>query len=282
MKKSIDNVLKLTNFELQRMSKFLFGLIGITLISNLIGYFYVPIRFMSRINKFIAENAASVEEALDMYGTFSFFNMTNTLWIVGPIALGISGMFFYSIFTWYRDWFGKNTFSYRLLMLPVERMNIFFSKLLTIFIGIFTLLSTQMVSLAIGYPIVSMIVDSDFFHNLSLMESVHMNLTFHYLFPINILMFLAINGIGLVLLLVLFTIILMERSFGIKGIIMGVFYGGASLALVIFPVFIPNLLKNYYILYSSESILIEVFMFIVIGLVSIFTSRYLINKKITV
>lgn len=282
MKKSIDNVLKLTNFELQRMSKFLFGLIGITLITNLVGYFYVPIRFMSRINKFIAENAASIEEALDIYGTFSFFNMTNTLWIVGPIALGISGMFFYSIFTWYREWFGKNTFAYRLMMLPIKRMNVFFSKLITIFIGIFALLSTQIVSLAIGYPIVSMIIDSDFFHNLSLMESVHMNLTFHYLFPISPLLFLAVNGIGLVLLLVLFTIILMERSFGIKGIIMGVFYGGVALALVIFPFFISNLLKNYYILYNSETILIEVLMFIVIGLVSIFTSRYLINTKITV
>lgn len=282
MKKSIDNTLKLTNFELQRMSKFLFGLIGITLVSNLIGYFYVPIRFMSRINKFIAENAASIDEALDRFGTFSFFDMTNTLWLVAPIALGVSGMLFYSVFTWYRDWFGKNTFAYRLLMLPIERMTIFFSKLISIFIGIFALLSTQMVSLAIGYPIVSMIIDSDFFHNLSLMESVHMNLTFHYLFPINTPMFLAVNGIGLVLLLVLFTIILMERSFGIKGIIMGVFYGGLALALVIFPFFISNLLKNYYILYNSETVLIEVFMFIVIGLISIFTSRYLINTKITV
>lgn len=282
MKKSIEDLLKLTNFELQRMSKFLFGLIGFTLVSDFIGYFYVPIRFMSRINKFIAENSASVDEALDMFGTFSFFNMTNTLWIVGPIALGISGMLFYSIFTWYREWFGKNTFAYRLLILPVERMTIFFSKLITIFIAIFALLSTQMVSLAIGYPIVSMIIDSDFFHSLSLMESIHMNMSFHYLFPINPLAFLGIIGIGLVLLLVLFTIILMERSFGIKGIIMGVFYGGTALALIIFPAFIPNLLKNYYILYSSESILIEVFIFTVIGLISIFTSRYLINKKITV
>lgn len=282
MKKSIDNLLKLTNFELQRMSKFLFGLIGITLVSNLIGYLYVPFRFMSRINRFMVENSASVEEAWDMFGTFSFFDMTNTLWLVAPIALGISGMLFYSLFTWYREWFGKNTFAYRLLMLPIERMTIFFSKLIAVFISIFALLSTQMVSLAIGYPIVSMIVDSDFLYNLSLMEVIHMNPTFRYLFPTNPRLFLAVNGIGLVFLLVLFTIILLERSFGIKGIILGVIYGGAALAFIIFPAFLSNILKNYYILYSSETILIEIFVFIVIGLISIFISRYLIDNKITV
>lgn len=282
MKKSIDNILKLINFELERISKFLFGLMGITLISNLIAYFYVPFRFMSRINKFMSENSASVEETLEIFGTFSFADMIHSFWIIGPIALGIAGMLFYSVFTWYREWFGKNTFVYRLMMLPIERMNIFFSKLITIFIGIFALLSTQMVSLAVGYPIVSMIINSDFFHNLSLMEAVHMNMSFHYLFPINIRMFLTVNGIGLIFLLILFTIILMERSFGIKGILIGIFYGGIALSLIIFPVFIPNFLKNYYILYNSELILIEILLFIVVGLVSIFISRYLINNKITV
>lgn len=282
MKKSIDNILKLINFELERISKFLFGLMGITLISNLIAYFYVPFRFMSRINKFMSENSASVEEALEIFGTFSFADMIHSFWIIGPIALGIAGMLFYSVFTWYREWFGKNTFVYRLMMLPIERMNIFFSKLITIFIGIFALLSTQMVSLAVGYPIVSMIINSDFFHNLSLMEAIHMNMSFHYLFPINIRMFLTVNGIGLIFLLILFTIILMERSFGIKGILIGIFYGGIALSLIIFPVFIPNFLKNYYILYNSELILIEILLFIVVGLVSIFISRYLINNKITV
>lgn len=282
MKKSIDDLLKLTNFELQRMSKFLFGLIGFTLVSNLIGYFYVPLRFMSRINQYIAENSASVEEALDMFGTFSFFDMTNSFWLLAPIAIGISGMLFYSVFTWYREWFGKNTFAYRLLMLPIQRMNIFFSKLITIFLGIFTLLSTQMVSLVIGYPIVSMIVDSNFFHDLSLIESIHMQFTYSFLLPINIGMFLAINGIGLIFLLVLFTIILMERSYGIKGIIMGVFYGATAVGLFIFPAFIPNLLKNYYILYDSEMILIEIFLFTLVGIFSILTSHYLINNKITI
>lgn len=282
MKESLKDLLKLTNFELERISKFLFGLVGLTLISNLIGYLFVPFRYMSQVNEFIASSSGTVQDAREIFGHFSFFDMTYTFWIIAPIAIGISALLFYSVFTWYREWFGKNTFAYRLLILPVPRMNIFFSKLITIFISIFALIASQMISLAIGFPIVSTMIDSDFFLNLSLMESIQMNNSFLYLFPINLSFFIAVNGIGLVALLVLFTFILMERSFGLKGIIFGITYALFSLLLILFPLLIPNIFKNYYILYGSETIILEIISFTIVGLVSIFISRYLINKKITV
>lgn len=282
MKKSLKDLWKLTNFEFERMSKFLYALMGFTLVSNFIAYILLPVRFMNRVNEFLAGNMASIEQTRSMFGTFSFYTITNSLWIVGPIIVGITGLLLYSFFTWYREWFGKNTFAYRLLLLPTARMNIFFAKLITIFTGIFSLIATQMLSLAIGYPIVSMIVDSDFLANIRLIEALNMNLTFHYIFPMNTWMFLAVNGIGLVLLLVLFSVILMERSFGWRGIIMGIVYASSSLILILFPFAIPRLAQNYYILYSSETVLIEVVLFALVGLLSILISRYLINHKITV
>ena len=95
-------------------------------------------------------------------------------------------------------------------------------------------------------------------------------------------MFLAINGIGLVLLILLFTFILMERSFGLKGIILGIFYTALSLLVILFPLFIPEILQNYYILYQSETAILEVIVFTLVGMVSLATSRYLIKNKITV
>ncbi len=282
MKDTLKDLLKLINFELNRMSKFLYGLIAFTLISNLIAYILLPVRFMYQVNEYMQINSKTIEQAVNMFGRYSFFDITNSLFLIGPIFVGITGLFFYSIFTWYHEWFGKNTFAYRLLLLPVARMNIFFSKLITVFIGIFALIATQMISLAIGFPIVSMIVDSNFLANINLMEAIHMNLTYHYILPLNFWMFLAINGIGLILLILLFTFILMERSFGIKGIIMGVVYAGFALLVILFPLFIPNILQNYYILYHSETILLEVLVFTIVGIVSLVTSRYLINHKITV
>ena len=282
MKETMKALLKLINFELDRMSKFLYALMGFTLVSNLIAYTLLPIRFMNQINEYMRINNASIEETIDSFGRFFFYDITESLWLVGPIFMGITGLLFYSIFTWYREWFGKNTFAYRLLLLPTARMNIFFSKLIVVFIGIFTLIATQMLSLAIGYPIVSMIIDPSFMGDISLMQALHMNLAYHYIFPINIWMFLMVNGIGLILLIVLFTFILMERSFGLRGIILGVPYAALALLVVLFPVFIPRILQNHYILYSSEMVMLEVFAFTLVGIISLATSRYLINHKITV
>lgn len=282
MKERLKDLIKLINFEFDRMSKFLFGLMAFTFVSNLIAYISLPMRFMNQVNEYMRTNTTTLEQTIRFFGRFSFFTVTNSFWLIGPIIVGITGLIFYSIFTWYREWFGKNTFAYRLLLLPTPRMNIFFSKLITIFIGILTLIATQMISLAIGYPIVSMIVNSDFLANITLWDAMEMTFAYRFIFPMNTWMFLAINGIGLILLLVLFTFILMERSFGLKGILLGILYAALSLIVILFPLFIPNILENYYILYLSETIMLEILMFTLVGFTSLFISRYLINYKITV
>lgn len=282
MKKSLHTLLKLTNFELERLSKLLFTLMGLTLLINLVGYIYTPMQHMGKINEYIAQNSATTQQALDTFGRFSFYDVTQTLWIAGPIEIGVSGLLFYAVFIWYREWFGKNTFAYRLLMLPVSRMTLYFSKLITVFIGIFTLIATQMISLFIGYPIVSAIIESAYAAEIGLMESLRMNFLFIYLFPLEPGYFLVINGIGMILLLVLFTVILMERSFAFKGILLGIGYAVCSLAIVLFPLSLPDLLKNNYILYDSELMIIEIVLITIVGAVSLLLSRHLINKKITV
>ncbi|WP_368645570.1 hypothetical protein AB4027_00475 [Alkalibacterium putridalgicola] len=282
MKKSLHTLLKLTNFELERLSKLLFTLMGLTLLINLVGYVYTPMQHMGKINEYIAQNSATPQQALDTFGRFSFYDVTQTLWIAGPIAIGVSGLLFYAVFIWYREWFGKNTFAYRLLMLPVSRMTLYFSKLITLFFGIFTLIATQMISLFIGYPIVSAIIESTYSAEIGLMESLRMNFLFIYLFPLEPGYFLVINGIGMILLLVLFTVILMERSFAVKGILLGIGYAVCSLSIVLFPLSLPDLLKNNYILYDSELMIIEIVLITIVGAVSLLLSRHLINKKITV
>ena len=47
---------------------------------------------------------------------------------MGPIALCVVVLIIYVFFIWYRDWLGKNTFIYRLLMLPTARIQCLFSK----------------------------------------------------------------------------------------------------------------------------------------------------------
>ncbi len=282
MKHSLSAFLKLTTFELDRLSKFLFTLIGLTFLSNLIGYIMTPMKYMSRVNEYMATNSAPASQALEQFGPFSFYNVINGLWIIGPIAIGISGFLFYSVFIWYREWFGKNTFAYRLLMLPVSRMTLFFSKFSVIFIGIFTLIATQLISLFIGYPIVSAIIESTYSSGQTLLEAIQMHPLLVYLFPIDLGFFMSVNGVGVILLLVLFTVILMERSFAVKGIFLGIVYAGVASMLVLFPLLLPDILNNHYILYDSEVVIIEAVLMVIVGAISLMVSRYLLNNKITV
>lgn len=282
MKQSLTFFLKLTNFELERLSKFLFTLVGLTFLSNLIGYIMTPMKYMSDVKEYMATNSASSSQALEQFNPFSFYNVIDGVWIVAPIAVGISGFLFYSIFIWYREWFGKNTFAYRLFMLPVSRMTLFFSKFAVIFIGIFTLIATQVISLFIGYPIVSAIIESTYSSGQTLLEAVQMHPLFIYLLPIDLGFFLSVIGVGIILLLVLFTVILMERSFAAKGILMGIVYAAAASLLLLFPLFIPDILNNFYILYDSELLIIEAILMVIVGAASLIVSRHLLNNKITV
>lgn len=282
MKKNIKALLDLTAFELDRLSKFLYTLLGVTLLANLIGYVRTPMQYISRMNEFMNTQSATSQQAIDNNGLFSFYHAIDTMWIAGPIALGISGFLFYSVFIWYREWFGKNTFAYRLLMLPIPRMTVFFSKLIVIYVGIFSLIATQIVSIFIGFQLVSAIMPSEWMAQTTALEAIQMNPLFMYIIPVDTLYFMVINGIGLVFIIVLFTLILMERSFALKGILMGIVYAGAALALAVSPFFIDSVLQNYYMLYASETLLILIGIMTFITITSLLISRHLLSKKITI
>lgn len=282
MKKTLKAFLNLTAFELDRLSKFLYTLIGVTLVANMIGYAWAPMRYISRMNEFMNIQSATSQQAIDHYGLFSFYHAINTIWIVGPIIIGISGFLFYAVFIWYREWFGKNTFAYRLLMLPVPRMTLFFSKLIVIYIGIFSLIATQIISLFIGFQLVSAIIPNDWFAGTTALEAINIHPMFMYILPVDTLYFLTINGIGLVFLIVLFTLILMERSFAVKGIMIGIVYAGTALALAVSPFFFDSMLQNHYLLYPSEVALILIGMMTFITVTSLLVSRHLLSKKITI
>ncbi|MDN6397759.1 MAG: hypothetical protein L0J75_01830, partial [Alkalibacterium sp.] len=104
---------------------------------------------------------------------------------------------------------------------------------------------------------------------------------FLILFPLEPNYFLILI-VGATVLLVMFTLILMERSFASKGILFGIGYAMVALAIVLFPLFLSDIFNNNYLIYGSELVIIEVVLMIIVSISSLFTSRYLINNKITV
>ncbi|SEQ36349.1 hypothetical protein [Piscibacillus halophilus] len=278
----MKNFLKLTNFEFNRMSKLLFVLMGFVFLVQMIGVFYEVLSYKSRINQLITEAHMTQEQAINSIGQLSFDTIMYNMFFLGPVFISVGAILFYIFLIWYRDWLGKNTFIYRLLMLPTERLNIYFSKLATILMSTLCLVAFQFVALLLERAVFKMMLPEEFRVD-TLLTILLENFPLTYLIlPKSIDGFFIIYGAGAISVALIFTIILLERSYRMKGIVLGVLYAIASIVLVVAPGVINfELLPNAY-LYEIEVIAISGAIAIVIGLVSILISRKLLNDRIRV
>lgn len=277
----MKNYLKLVNFELNRFMKIYLGLMGVTILSQLIGAYVVPKQYLNHAQETMVINSLTETEYVNNFGSLSLFDITQSGWVMGPIALCIVALIFYSFLIWYRDWFGKNTFIYRLLTLPTNRINLYFAKATAILLMTLGLVSLQLILFPLMDRILKWTVPDVFITNLSIHEAVS---TFNYLsilFPPTFIDFVIHYGLGLLFIFVLFTALLLERSFGIRGIVLGISYCAFSLAIVLAPLIATEMLEKTF-LYPMEYFFLELFLCIGLTVLSIILSHYLLQRKVTV
>ncbi|MCD7035677.1 hypothetical protein LRR81_15640 [Metabacillus sp. GX 13764] len=273
--------LKLVNFEIRRFAK-IYGVlvllaVGLQLIGTVVvSKMYAAGAFaeMRVLNQSIEEFSKGMKFKMD------FTYILSSMWTLAPIALCICALLFYIFFIWYRDWFAANAFIYRLLMLPSARMNLFLSKAAAIFLMTVTLVGIEALLLPVENSLFQSIVPYQIRNNFPLSDSIDRSMIFTILLPKSLTEFIVYYGVGLAAVLVIFTAILFERSFKMQGIILGIIYCCLILAFLLIPVILLSDLIGY--LYPSEIILVELGLIVVSAAVSVLTSRYLINKKITV
>lgn len=270
----MKHYLKLVNFELGRFFKVYLVLIGITIISQITGIIVHSNNFIERANM-------SIEQFAAQNGTTSMFDFMLTLWFIGPIALCIAALIFYCFLIWYRDWFGKNTFVYRLLMLPTARLNILLAKASAIFLMVLGLVSLQIVLLLAENAILQAIVPDVLRTDMNISEMVYRSGFLQVLIPESFTAFLSNYGIGFMLVFILFTAILFERSYRWKGILLGSVYSALALAVFLLPLIIQFPLGMIYF-YPMEIFFAMLMLGILVTGTSIWLSHYLLNRKVTV
>lgn len=277
----MKNYLKLVHFEFNRFFKIYISLIGITMIVQLLGSYVVPKKYLDHAQEMMVNQSLTASQYVEQWGGISMFDLTQSVWFMGPIALCIVAIFFYIFLIWYRDWFGKNTFIYRLLTLPTNRLNLYLSKATTILMMTLGLTALQLMILPISRRIFEGTVPADFIFSLSLQEIVG---SFNYLtifFPNSVIDFTIHYGLGLLAVFIIFTAILLERSYGSRGIILGVLYCVCALGILLLPVIITAMREKLF-LYPIEYFFLEVFLSLGILVLSIWLSHFLLKKKITV
>jgi len=280
----MKSYLKLVNFELGRFFKIYLVLIAITVISQIAGVIVKSQEYLSKMNEAIYIDGTPQAQAIEELGTMSMMEVINSLWFLGPIALCIAGLIFYCFFIWYRDWFGKNTFIYRLLMLPTARLNILLAKASAIFLMVLGLVAIQIILLQVESSILAWMVPMDFRTNLTITEmklGPGSAFILEILIPQSFIQFIINYGIGFMAVFILFTAILFERSYRMKGILFGVIYIILSTTIFLAP-FIAEigLQTNYF--YPMEIFIIEIILGLLVIGMSIWLSNFLLNKKITV
>ncbi|MFD1032888.1 hypothetical protein [Metaplanococcus flavidus] len=276
----MNNYLKLVNFEINRIAKLFAVLLGITFITQMIGVIVKSRQYMNLANESIFGEMTQAQ-FLEQVGQMSFLQVAKSLWFVTPIALCIAGIGFYIFLIWYRDWIGKNTFVYRLLMLPTTRLNIFYAKITTILAMTFGLVAFQLILLPIEMAFMKTLVPDEFRSDMTVKAFVASLPELNIVIASSIGEFFLYYGAGLLVVSILFTAILLERCFRWKGILAGIIYTGLAIAVWLLPIFLHKFVLNGFF-YPMELLVLEIGMGLIVLTASIWFSRFLLMKKITV
>ncbi|MFE4075459.1 hypothetical protein [Peribacillus sp. YIM B13477] len=271
--------IKLVNFEINRFSKIYLSLLLITLVSQFAGVIIVTKSLLKDARETISNEKLSEAAYIANYGGIDFTHITNTLLFVGPIALSAVALIFYIFLIWYRDWFGKNTFIYRLLMLPTSRLSIYFSKATAIFLMVLGLIAFQIIILPMENALFHTNVPEALLNEISISTITKASQVLALIIPSTFTQFLISYGIGLMIMSILFTAIMFERSFRIKGIIMGLLYCGIAAVLFLAPVLME--IGNFYF-YPNELFGLMLAIGIILTGLSVWLGAWLLKNRVTV
>ncbi|MFJ7683484.1 hypothetical protein [Peribacillus butanolivorans] len=272
---------KLVNFEINRFSKIYISLLLITLVSQFVGVIIGTKSSLNRAHDIMLEEKISEAAYVTNYGGIDFTHIANTLWFLGPIALSAVALVFYIFLIWYRDWFGKNTFIYRLLMLPTSRLSIYLSKASAIFLMVLGLIAFQIIILPMENALFNSYVPESLLNmEMSTSSIIKFNGVLNLIIPTTFTQFLLSYGAGLMVMSILFTAIMFERSFRIKGIILGLVYCGIAAALFLTPVFV--MASDVFYFYPGELVGILIALGIIVTGLSVWLGSWLLKNRVTV
>lgn len=274
-------LIKLLNWEIVRFSKLYGALALLLVVSQFAGIWLTAQSYLSDAHAWVDRNGGTEAQYAENFQKLNLINIFHSVWYEGAISLCAIVLLLYVFMIWYKEWFGRNTFAYRLLMLPTSRMNVYFAKLSAIVLFVFGYVSLQFVVIPLQLASFLAIIPADLRVTVSIGELIRRDPLLNLFMPSYVMQFILYYGAGILGVFVLFTAILLERSYRWKGIVAGILYGAAVLIVIILPQEISQLGITLP-LFPSEIVLLQVFIGLCMIAVSIGFSSYLLRKKVTV
>lgn len=277
---------RLLNFEIRRFRWMLVGLMAITAVLQ-IGSLVITLlaKLEAQRQDLPSWNHGAKPDAEPPWTPFSFVDVVEGALLrefAWPILIGAAVIGIYIFFIWYREWFGKDTFIYRLLMLPQPRFHIYAAKGCAIVLFVFSLVAFQIVLIPLELWLFHVIVPEEMQLASDFSAAVRAHPAWEVLLPEAADQFVFSYGIGIISVMVAFTAILLERSFRGIGIVYGIGYAAVCAAAMSLPLGVLELQNPNAYLYPGEVLAIELTACAVVALVSLGLGYWLLNKKITV
>lgn len=279
----MNRYLKLVHMEVHRFRWMLAILMGITAVCQISGLIWTVTKELSRRREQLPQDIEnSLQAPAQEQLTFEWAMFNSQLWFILPILICIGVLALYVFFIWYRDWIGRHTFIYRLLVLPTARRNLYLAKISAFLMFVFSMVSFQLVLLPIHTVIFKLIVPADQRADSHIVDAISRNQALVELIPRQFEQFIYYYGIGTIAVLAIFTAILLERSYRRLGILYGALYLSGCVLAVMSPVlFFALEVQNTY-LYPNELYAAELIMFVLVLCISVWLGMRLLAKKITV
>ncbi|MNZ97855.1 hypothetical protein D3C78_1171160 [compost metagenome] len=167
-------------------------------------------------------------------------------------------------------------------MLPTARRHIYLAKGTAILLFIFSLLSFQLVLLFVEKIIFNVMVPAEQRVDSFFIEMITANQAFEILFPSNFEQFLYSYGLGMIGVFIIFTSIILERSYRGIGILYAILYAALCVLAIIASPILMGIDESTAYFYPEEILAIETTICVIVLAVSIMLSFRLLAKKITV
>ncbi len=272
---------KLVYYEFGRLRNLYFTLLAGTLLLQVGGLIWHVQSRVSRIRETMEEQALTAVEYVQKFGYTGFDDYAErSMFFMGPIAFCIAALLLYVFLIWYRDWWGKNMFIYRLMMLPHSRMYLYSAKLSVILLSVLGLVGFQLILLSVQLNVYDWLMPDAFRQSMALNEVIMIHPLLEMLIPTTFLVFVLSYAAGAAGVILVFTAILMERSFRWKGIVAGIVYCITAVTVFLLPiiVYIPN--EQYF--YPIEVFWMLVGTGLLVTVISVWLSAYLLRNKVSV
>lgn len=275
----MNRYLKLVHMEIHRFQYILASLMVVTMVCQFSSFILTIKRTLS----IKAEKGLGyVDIGLPKILTFPWVILKTKEWFILPILLSITVLVLYTILIWYRDWFGRSTFIYRLLILPSKRWMLYVAKLTAIIMFVFSMIAFQLVLLVGENMIFKAMVPAELRTDSTFVEAISMNEVLKMLLPKQFEQFIYYYGLGIVAVMVIFTAVLLERSYRRIGVLYAIAYFAGCAVLTVYPMFFVGFDRLNGYLYPDEIYGMQLGVCLLVAVISGCLGCWLLRKKITV